>query len=116
MNLREIYRIMVVVPEEYAQQLTVSINDIFPIRNSNYDSVAWISKTFGTETFKPLKGASPTHGTIGSISEVLSVKLEFSIPRDNNLLTSIIDIGIIPNHPWERPVIVVSEDLEFDGN
>ena len=41
-----------------------------------------------------------------------SVKVEFSIPRDKDLLEKVITEGIVPNHPWEEPVIIVTTAQE----
>jgi hypothetical protein len=57
------------------------------------------------------KGSHPTAGTKDEVTKVLSVRLEFVIPRDEALLESVLMVGIIPNdtHPWEEPVVIVEE-------
>ncbi|MFV0244334.1 MAG: hypothetical protein ACK5IB_04850 [Qingshengfaniella sp.] len=40
------------------------------------------------------------------------MRLEFSLPRDERILDTVLD-AILRAHPWEHPVINVSEQREL---
>jgi len=75
-----------------------------------YEHVFWWSAP-GVEQFKPLKGSHPTVGQIGVTERNPSIKVEFCIPRETALLDKVLKEGLVPNHPWEEPVIYIEESL-----
>ena len=84
------------------------ILSVTPLTFGRYEAVAWWSAP-GTEQFRPLPG-SQGHADGGSLMQHWhSIKLEFSIARDEQLLNRVINEGIVPAHPWEEPVICVAE-------
>ncbi|HBE71359.1 MAG TPA: hypothetical protein DDW52_24700 [Planctomycetaceae bacterium] len=104
-------RVRVHSPPEAANELIQAVTKLCDLRYGEYDSVAWISST-GEEQFRPLLNASPAQGQTGKLSKLPSVAIEFSIPNDTDLLERVVIEAILPNHPWERPVIRVSTESE----
>lgn len=102
------YRLITFAPPEAAENLAEKISALIPPLTPEYDCVAWWSEP-GTEQFRPLPGAQSTEGKIGEICRAPSVRLEFSLPADDELLHTIIAQALRPNHPWEKPVILVYE-------
>ncbi len=111
MRLEPVYRINVFVSPNHVEAIIQGVTEIVPLRYGNYDNVAWYSSE-GIEQFRSLEGSNPTLGSENQITKKQSVKIEFSIPRDRNLLERVIKSGIFPFHPWEEPVILLSEELE----
>ncbi|MCR4328344.1 MAG: hypothetical protein NUV53_02385 [Patescibacteria group bacterium] len=101
-----VYRVATFVSPEHASRLIEGVIKVSALRHGNYDSVAWSSAP-GVEQFRPLEGSTPTSGEIRKLASFQSVKVEFSIPGDAKLLERVINEGIVPNHPWEEPVIIV---------
>jgi len=111
MKLKQSYRITTFVPPDSLQAVIDSINNAVVLSYGKYDHVLWHSSP-GIEQYRPLKGANPTEGKVGVVTSVDSIKLEFSIPHDEKILERAINEGIKPRHPWEEPVILVSEIFE----
>lgn len=111
MRLIPIYRIKTYVVPEHLNEVIEGVLMIDELKYGNYKHVAWHSDN-GFEQFMPAKNAAPTEGEHGQKSKVSSIRIEFSIPKDEALLKRIIEEGIYPNHPWDEPVIQVSEELE----
>ncbi len=111
MNLIDAYNITTYLPvgEKWIKpsELIAKINEAVALQYGDYDQVAWVSAS-GTEQYRPLQGAKPTHGNVGEITNVESLLVEFNIPCDDQKLQSVIDV-IAKYHPWEEPVIKVSK-------
>ena len=110
MKIKTVYRISTFVPPEHADALLAGILNVAPLSYGNYDQVAWWSAP-GVEQFRPRPGSSPTLGQQNVIEKSGSIKLEFAIPHDEELLHRVLADGIAAHHPWEEPVIYVSESL-----
>jgi hypothetical protein len=108
MNLRKVYRITTFVPPEHVEALLEGIASQVSLRYGQYDRSAWWSAV-GVEQFRPLPGAKPTHGIIGRVERVPTVRVEFAIPRDGDLLFQVITRGLRPHHPWHEPAVFVDE-------
>jgi hypothetical protein len=106
--LKPMYRVITFVPPSYLAGVLESIRRIIPLCYGQYDSVAWWSAE-GTEQFRPLAGANPAVGKANLLTQLPSVRLEFALPRDPDLLQRVLNDGLIPSHPWEEPVIFVQE-------
>lgn len=108
-----IYRIVIFLPtgENFitTHDFLEKLNEAVPISYGDYDSVAYYSA--GTERFRPLKGANPTSGKIGQVTELPSTRVEISIPRDEALLDQTMQV-IMQLHPWEKPVLQIYEAIE----
>lgn len=110
MRVNPIYRVTTFVPPESLDALLEGIEAQVPLRFGPYDRSAWWSVP-GVEQFRPLPGATPTVGTVGSTERVPTVRLEFAIPRDPDLLDRVLTRGLVPSHPWQEPAVFVDESL-----
>ncbi|SDQ56946.1 hypothetical protein SAMN05216232_2157 [Virgibacillus subterraneus] len=111
MKLIPIYRINTYVVPESLDRVIEGVLSVDGLIYGNYKNVAWHSND-GIEQFVPSENSVPTEGSIGERKQVTSFKIEFSIPRDKNLLSKVIEEGIYPNHPWDEPVVQVTEEYE----
>ena len=107
-RLEPAYSITTFVPQSHLAVLLNAVLEITPLEYGQYDSVAWWSAN-GVEQFRPLSGANPSSGVAGLLSQLPSVRVEFRIPHDEELLDRVLELGLIPNHPWEEPVILIHE-------
>lgn len=110
MHLHPVWRITVFVPPAQLRAVQDGICAVDPLQSGDYDRAMWLSSP-GEEQFRPLPGAQPAVGTIGEVTRLASVRLEFVIPRDPALLARIVEHGIRPHHPWQVPAIFVDESL-----
>jgi|SRR3989338_1278824 len=110
-DFKAMLRIVTFVPPDQVEKVIEGVQKITPLKYGKYAGVAWQS-TPGIKRYQPLSGSNPTAGKENEVSREPSVKLEFSIPRSPLLLKRVINEGIIPNHPWEEPVILVFEVRE----
>lgn len=110
MIFKPVYRITTFVPPEKLEALLDGITRVVPLKWGKYDQVAWVSGEV-TERFRPLPGSNPTAGTIGELEKVPSMRLEFTIPRDQALLEKLLTEGLIPSHPWEEPAVFIDESV-----
>lgn len=110
MSLSRMYRITTFVPPDHVDQLLTGITREAPLTYGPYDRSAWWSSV-GVEQFRPLPGSKPTVGRPGQVERVPTVRLEFAIPHDPELLDRVVNRGLVPNHPWEEPAVFVDEPL-----
>jgi hypothetical protein len=108
MNLRKIYRVTTFVPPEHLEALLAGIGSEVPLRYGQYDQSAWWSAV-GVEQFRPLPGAKPTSGKVGTVERVPTVRVEFAVARDPIRLAQLIAKGLRPNHPWQEPAVFIDE-------
>ena len=108
MVLQRMYRVTTFVPPDRVDALLEAIAREVPLQYGRYDCAAWWSAV-GVEQFRPLPGAKPTFGEVGRTERVPTVRIEFAIPRDPELLTRLLTHGVIPNHPWQEPAIFIDE-------
>ncbi len=80
------------------------------MRFGPYERWAWWSAP-GVEQFRPVEGAKPTVGQVSRLERVPSVRLEFVLPLDPDVLDRVLTQGLVPSHPWEEPVVFVNETL-----
>lgn len=103
------FRITTFVPPPYVGHILEGVYSVLAkdgqpeLAYGQYDHVAWWSGK-GTEQFRPLEGSNATSG-----SPADSVQLVFTIPRDERILSLVLEFGLIPNHPWEEPVVCIDE-------
>ncbi|MDD5103079.1 MAG: hypothetical protein PHX93_01620 [Candidatus Peribacteraceae bacterium] len=67
-----------------------------------YDSCSFSSR--GTGRFRPLKGATPAVGAVGSLEEVEEERIETVVQED--ALQKVLQ-AIVKVHPYEEPAIHV---------
>jgi len=105
-----VYKITTFVPQDKVDCLLEGVLKVTPLLYGRYDQVAWFSAP-GTEQFRPQAGSNPTLGQSDITERGMSVKLEFAIPRSEQLLHRVLKEGIAAYHPWEEPVIYITESL-----
>ncbi|MBN8235663.1 hypothetical protein JF544_10415 [Halobacillus kuroshimensis] len=110
MKLVDIYRVKTYVIPEYVENLIQSVLSVDDLQVGQYKNVMWQTKD-GMQ-FVPSGTAVPMEGKIGEKERVTSLRIEFSIPRDEDLLTKVIEQGIYAAHPWDEPVVQVTEERE----
>lgn len=110
MRTVRVYNVAVYVPVEYARDFLDKVTTQIPQLFGNYDSCAWWSSE-GTGQFRPLEGANPAQGDVGKVERCPEIRLEFSLPQDDAVLAHMVEQVIRPAHPWEEPVILITEAL-----
>lgn len=110
MSARPVYRVTTFVPPNHVDAVLAGVEREVPLVFGPYDRSAWWSAV-GIEQFRPLPGATPTVGTPGKVERVPSVRLEFAIPRQAELLQRVLTRGILANHPWQEPAVFIDEAL-----
>ena len=105
MHLQDAYRITTFVPPAHLDAVLVAIIAQDPLTYGPYDKSAWWSGV-GTEQFEPKEGASPTVGAIGKTERVPTIRLEFVIPRDDDLRDRVLG-ALLETHPWQQPAVFV---------
>ncbi|UOQ49684.1 hypothetical protein MUN88_06275 [Gracilibacillus caseinilyticus] len=111
MKLVEVYRVKTYVVPAYVDRVVEGILSVNELTVGNYRNVMWQSRD-GMEQFVPSEGSVPAKGAAGEKTTLTSIRIEFSIPRDEALLRKVIEEGIYPNHPWDEPVVQASEEKE----
>lgn len=111
MHLTETYQITVFTVAEDVERILYAVREVVDLSYGKYAGVSWNSLP-GVERFTPLPGASPTHGAIGGEEAVNSLRLEFSIPRSDELLQAVVEKAIYSEHRWQTPVIRVSKSWD----
>jgi hypothetical protein len=99
------------VPPEYVESILQGVVKVNPLLYGKYSKVAYQSEE-GIEQFVPLEGSNATKGEINKLYKGKSVRIEFSIDKNDKILEKVIQEGIMKNHPWEEPVIIISEVWE----
>ena len=74
----------------------------------NYDSCSFT--TIGVGRFRPLEGANPHLGCIGSVEEVEEAKIETTVLQEN--LSSVIQ-AVKSAHPYEEPAIHIVQVIDY---
>jgi hypothetical protein len=99
------YQVVVYVPVLSAETLRAAMADAGVGTLGKYDYCSFSSK--GTGRFRPLKGANPAIGIVGSIEAVEEERIEAMVEvHDETELRRIID-KIRAAHPYEEPAIHV---------
>ena len=91
-------KIVVFVPEIYADALRQTIREAGAGQVSNYKGVSFSTKGIGR--FEPQKGANPTIGAVGELEAVQEERIEMICHKDN-VATALKKIKEV--HPYEEP-------------
>lgn len=75
-----------------------------------YDRCAFT--TPGTGTFRPLRGANPTIGSIGTVETVPETRLEMVLPRHRR---AAVVAALRAAHPYEEPAFDLTATVELPG-
>jgi len=110
----ESYRINIYVIQQYVEPIIDAVKDVVSLKYGNYDGVSWCSAP-GTERFVPRSGGNPQAGEVNKAHSVSAIKIEFTIPREKQLLSKVIEAAR-SNHPWDEPVISISETIDTRSN
>lgn len=110
----ETYRIKVYVIEDCVEKVLSAVQRVTSLKYGNYDGVSWSSHP-GIERCTPREGSNTWGGTIDAPFSIASVQVEFSIPRDKQLLSQVVEM-IFETHPWDEPVISIFESTETRKN
>ena len=105
-----VYRVVTFVPVEHLEAVKQAVLGADPLEYGNYQAVCWTSVP-GIEQFVPNEKACPSSGKTDEFSHVRSVRFEFSIPLRHESLRDVL-AAIQKAHPWEEPVIYVTEVME----
>ena len=108
MTIHPVFRVTVYLPPDHLEQILEAVERETSLGFGHYENVAWWSAP-GVEQFRPLATATPALGEVGRVERAPSIRLEFALPRDRALVERVITRAIVPNHPWEEPVILVDE-------
>lgn len=108
MQLQPIYRITVFVPRGALRALVEGVKRVYPLGDDYYDSVLWYLED-AREEFRARPRAHPARGAIGELHQEPVSMLVFSVPRDEQLLEKVLELGVRANHPWEAPGLFVEE-------
>lgn len=108
LSLVSIYRITVFVPSDDLRAVINGIKRVYALGDDYYDSVLWFLHD-AHEEFRARSGAHPARGEIGELHGETVSMLIFSLPRERALLDKVLEEGVAPNHPWEKPGVFVEE-------
>ena len=99
MDFKEV-KLEIYIPEEYLESLQNKLRESNLCVIGNYDSVMAVTEVTGY--WRPLDGAEPFEGKVGSISKEKELKIEFRCQTEKaeEALRVIKEI-----HPYEEPVI-----------
>jgi dinuclear metal center YbgI/SA1388 family protein len=97
-------KLVVFVPVADAELVREALAEAGAGRLGDYDSCSW--STDGEGTFRPLPGAAPAIGTVGSLARVPEVRLEVVVPRASR--RTVLEV-LHATHPYETPAYDVVE-------
>lgn len=97
-------KLVVFAPVEAEQSLRAALAEAGAGRLGDYDACSFTST--GTGRFRPLDGATPAIGEVGSIEEVAEVRLEVVLPRGRR---SAVLSALRETHPYEEPAFDLIE-------
>jgi hypothetical protein len=104
LKLKQVYHVTTFVPPECLERLVAGLLKTLPLKYGRYDQALWWS-TPGFEHTRVQEAGQDV------AERSPSIKVGFSIPRDDNLLQKAITEGIVANHPWGEPIIYITESL-----
>jgi Uncharacterized protein conserved in bacteria len=104
----DIFCVSVNIPDEFADILMSSLNEIIAPVYPNYDMTFTILKVMGT--WRPLEGSKPYDGDIGVITTARETRIEFPVTEHDlpRVVGKIVDI-----HPYEEPAILITPMLDW---
>lgn len=108
------YKLVFFVPEAHAETVKQAVFDAGAGRYRNYDSCSW--QTAGSGQFRPLAGADPFVGTVGSVERVAELRVE-TICTDDDVRAAV--EALLAAHPYEEPAyelirVWTADDLPAD--
>lgn len=110
----ETLRINVYVIEDCVEKVLSAVQKVTNLKYGNYDGVSWSSYP-GIERCTPRAGSDTWGGSIDNPFSIDSIQIQFSIPRDQELLSDVVE-AVFDSHPWDEPVISIFESIETRKN
>ena len=95
-------KLEIFIPQDHAMKLAVALSEIGVGVIGNYDHCVALTPVRGF--FRPMEGANPFVGEVGTISEVAEYKMEVNCKRE--LVEDAIKV-IKSAHPYEEALINV---------
>lgn len=110
-DAEQVDKLVVFVPVPDAEKVRQAVAAAGAGRVGDYDSCAWTTE--GEGVFRPLPGAHPAVGEVGSLARVAEVRLETVVPR---VLRRQVLEALVAAHPYETPAydVVPLADLPSD--
>ena len=106
----ELDKLVVFVPQNDRERLLDELAAAGAGGIGSYDRCAWWGS--GTGTFRPLEGASPAIGKVGSIERVAEDRLEMILPRSRR---RDVIAALRATHPYEEPAFDLVELATLPG-
>lgn len=103
-------KVVTFVPHQQAQSVLDALASAGAGRIGDYDRCGYLIE--GTGTFRPLAGANPVIGQVGTVEEVAETRLEMVLPRDRR---GAVVAALRAAHPYEEPAFDVFELAGFDA-
>ena len=104
----KMYKVVVTVPEESANELREAIGQAGGGKVGNYTHCSFSVK--GTGRFLPVDGARPAIGKIGQLEAVAEERIEVTCDPEN---VRAVVVAIREAHPYEEPAIDIYELTEL---
>ena len=102
MNSRDYFKLEIFVPASYLDAVKIALQDSDAGHIGNYDSCLSYSPVKGT--WRPIAGANPYIGAVGTVSEEDEIKIEVNVTGDK-LKETVAAVKRV--HPYEEPLINV---------
>lgn len=96
------YKLCFYVPESHLETVKQAVFEAGAGRMGDYDSCCW--QVLGTGQFRPLKGADPHIGTVGTLEQVEEYRVETLCSGD--VVREVIK-ALREAHPYEEPAFDV---------
>jgi dinuclear metal center YbgI/SA1388 family protein len=103
-------KLVVFVPDDSADLLVEALAAAGAGRLGDYERCAWT--TTGTGTFRPLAGANPTIGAVGTVEQVAETRVEMVVPRP---LRAEAVRALRAAHPYEEPAFDLLQAVPIPG-
>src|SRR5206468_988863 len=103
-------KLVVFVPHADADRLVDALAAAGAGRLGEYDRCAWTAA--GTGTFRPLAGASPAIGSVGSIERVPETRVEMVVPAPAR---GAVLAALRSTHPYEEPAFDLLATVPLPG-
>lgn len=103
------YKVIVFVPTENAADVANAMFTAGAGHIGNYSNCSF--QTEGEGTFKPLEGSNPTIGKQGEVKNVIEVKLELVVKKEN---VKAVIAAMKEAHPYETPAFDVVKHYDME--
>jgi dinuclear metal center YbgI/SA1388 family protein len=103
-------KVVTFVPHADAQRVLDALADAGAGQIGDYDRCGFLLQ--GTGTFRPLPGAAPVIGAVGSVERVPETRIEMVLPRERRRA---VVAALRASHPYEEPAFDVFEMAPLDA-